>query len=67
MDRRAPNELCDYVFDLAQQFSRFYQSCHILSETDEAKRGSWLSLCGLTLRTLEQALDILGIEVPERM
>lgn len=66
-DRRAPNALCDYVYELAQTFSRFYTEHHILSETDEALRASRLTLCRLTLRVLERVLDLLGIDVPERM
>ena len=65
--RRAPNELCDFAFRLAQEFSRFYAACHILSETDEALRGSRLTLSRLVLREFELLLSLLGIEIPERM
>ncbi|HEX3431986.1 MAG TPA: arginine--tRNA ligase [Rhizomicrobium sp.] len=65
--RRAPNVLCDYVFSLAQEFSRFYTAHHILSETDENLRAARLGLCELTLRVLVKILDLLGIEVPRRM
>lgn len=66
-DRRAPNELCDFAYTLAQGFSSFYQNCHILSETDEPLRASRLGLAAATLRQLELTLSLLGIEVPERM
>jgi len=66
-DKRAPNELADYAHTLAQEFSRFYNACHILSESDAGLRGSRLGLAALTLRTLERVLDVLGLEVPERM
>ncbi len=65
--RRAPNILCEYAFELAQGFSRFYAAYHILSESDDALRASRLGLCGLTLAVLIKVLDLLGIEVPERM
>jgi len=64
---RAPNILCDYVFTLAQHYSRFYAEHHILSEPDAAIRGARLGLCQLTLAVLAKVLDILGIEVPQRM
>ncbi len=67
LDRRAPNLLCDYAFGLAQGFSRFYAAHHILSEKDEAVRGSRLGLAALTLRALETVLGLLGIDVPDRM
>ncbi|HEY7979751.1 MAG TPA: arginine--tRNA ligase [Rhizomicrobium sp.] len=66
-EKRAPNILCDYAFNLAQAFSRFYSTHHILSEQDAALRASWLGLCGLTLATMTKVLDLLGIEIPPRM
>jgi arginyl-tRNA synthetase len=65
--RRAPNLICDYVFNLAQEFSRFYSEHHILSETDANLRAARLGLCALTLETLRKGLDLLGIEIPPRM
>ncbi|NBB81955.1 MAG: arginine--tRNA ligase [Alphaproteobacteria bacterium] len=66
-DKRAPNELTEFAFALAQEFSRFYANCHILSETDAAIRDSRLALAQLTLNQLVQVLDLLGITVPDRM
>jgi arginyl-tRNA synthetase len=66
-DKRAPNELCDFAYALAREFSRFYDTCHVLSEPDAARRASWLGLTALTLRQLEQVLGLLGIEIPDRM
>jgi len=65
--KRAPNILCEYVFDVAQKFSRFYSEHHILSETDAELRAARLGLCALTLRVLEKVLTLLGIEIPARM
>jgi arginyl-tRNA synthetase len=62
-----PHVLCDYAYRLAQEFSSFYGNCHILSETDAALRDSRLALCDLTARQLTLVLELLGIEVPERM
>ena len=66
-DNRAPNVLCEYVFELAQKFSRFYAEHHILSETDADLRAARLGLCDVTLAALTKVLGILGIEIPERM
>ena len=66
-EKRAPNILCDYAFELAQRFSRFYGAHHILSETDTALRGQRLGLCARTLGVLTAILGLLGIEVPQRM
>jgi arginyl-tRNA synthetase len=65
--KRAPNALCDYVFALAQEFSRFYSEHHILSEKDEGLRAARLGLCELTLNAIAKVLDLLGLEIPVRM
>lgn len=62
-----PHVICDYAYKLAQAFSSFYASCHILSEKDESLRASRLALCDLTVRQLEMCLGLLGINIPERM
>jgi arginyl-tRNA synthetase len=66
-NNRAPNILCEYVFSLAQLFSRFYAEHHIMSEPDAALRAARLGLCSLTLAVLTKVLDLLGIEIPQRM
>jgi arginyl-tRNA synthetase len=66
-DKRAPNMLCEYAFELAQNFSRFYGAHHVLSELDAGLRAARLGLCALVLAVLTQILGLLGIEIPERM
>jgi arginyl-tRNA synthetase len=66
-DKRAPNMLSEYAFELAQNFSRFYGAHHVLSEADSGLRASRLGLCALVLGVLTGVLGLLGIEVPERM
>jgi arginyl-tRNA synthetase len=65
--KRAPNFLCDYLFELAQRFSRFYTEHHILSEPDPELRAARLALAALTETMIVRLLDLLGIAVPARM
>jgi arginyl-tRNA synthetase len=65
-ERYAPNALAEHAYRLSQSFSKFYAACPILT-AEPAVRGSRLTLAKASLRQLEQALDILGIAVPERM
>ncbi len=67
MDLRAPNHIAEYANAVAGQFNRFYDACHILSEPDPVRQLSLLGLAAWTLETLEQLLQLLGIEIPERM
>lgn len=64
---RAPNVLCEHAYVLAQAFSSFYSACPILPEKDPSIRSSRLALAQLTLRQLELVLELIGLDVPERM
>ncbi len=61
-----PNYLCNYLYDLAGRFSRFYESCPVI-KAGQAERESRLVLCELTGRVLQRGLDALGIQVTEVM
>ncbi len=65
--RRMPHLLCDHAYALAQAFSKFYANCRIKDEADEAVRNSRLVLAETTGKQLRLVLDMLAIEVPERM
>lgn len=62
----SPHKLCTYLFDLAQDFSTFYEHCPVM-KADEPVRTSRLALCDVTGRTIEHGLGLLGISAPEAM
>ena len=62
-----PAFVTKYAFQLAQAFNNFYHKHHILSEEDAQKRAFFLALCALVEGQLVKALDLLGIEAPEKM
>ncbi len=61
-----PNILANYLFELAKNYHSFFQACPVLKAAENL-RSSRLALCELTSRVLKQGLDLLGIEVTERM
>lgn len=61
-----PNALTDYLYDLAQTYSTFYQNVPFLKAA-EGLRESRVRLCGLVARVLQQGLELLGIEALERI
>ncbi|HYM17540.1 MAG TPA: arginine--tRNA ligase [Micropepsaceae bacterium] len=65
--KRAPHIVCDYLFGLAQSFSRFYTEHHILSEQNASLRDARLGLAQLVRTQILRVLGLLGITVPERM
>ena len=61
-----PNFLCNYLYDLAGHFARFYEACPVL-KAEGSERSTRLTLCDVTARVLRQGLNVLGIEVLEQM
>jgi len=66
-DELKPNILADYLFDLANAYSTFYQECPVLKAESPERRDSRLALIDLTARTLRAGLELLGIGVVEEM
>lgn len=66
-DKGTPHTLCTYLYDLAGQFSSFYENCPILTAEQKSTQHSRLRLAALTGRTLKQGLELLGLNTLERM
>lgn len=66
-DKRVPHVIAEHAYRLAQSFSKFYAACPVLIAPDEATKGSRLALSKAALDQLETALNLLGIDTPERM
>ena len=63
-----PHILCNYVYELASAFMSFYEHCPILKDgVDEQSQQSRLQLSKQTSETIAKGLDLLGIEVMEKM
>jgi arginyl-tRNA synthetase len=62
-----PHQLCTYLYELASLYMAFYEACPVLKAGDDALVASRLRLCDGVARTLATGLDLLGIEVMERM
>ncbi|WP_124066766.1 arginine--tRNA ligase [Clostridium sp. E02] len=63
----APHKLCQYIYELANGFNRFYHDTKIISEEDKRQQASWVGLIRLTKEVLETCIGVLGLEAPERM
>ena len=60
----APSKLCTYLYEVAQEFSRFYENVQVVGSEYEVERGA---IVLAYLKVLKHGLNILGIEVPEKM
>ena len=66
-EETAPHKVCAYIYELANDFNRFYHETKILSEEDEEKKAGFIALLVLTRDILETCIDLLGFSAPERM
>jgi arginyl-tRNA synthetase len=62
-----PNQLTQYLFELAGKLTTFYERCPVLKAEDAAARHSRLRLVDLTGRVIRHGLDLLGIGVREQL
>lgn len=65
-ENHRPNIMADYLYDLAQIYSSFYQNVPFL-KAEEGVRESRVRLCNATATVLRSGLDLLGIETRERI
>jgi arginyl-tRNA synthetase len=65
--QRAPVVVANYVYELAKQFSDFYQTCHVLQEPDPDVRHFRLGLVACVKQVLGNGLTLLGLSLPESM
>ncbi len=64
---QAPHKICQFVYELSDAFNKFYHETKILTGEDAAARESYIKLCRLVGSVLETAVDLLGLEAPDRM
>ena len=66
-NEKTTSYICEYLFELCSLFNKFYGETNILNESDEEKKTSYISLLKLLYNTCKELLDILAIEIPEKM
>ena len=62
-----PAAIANFAYDLAKSYNKFYQSESILKTENEDLKLFRLKLSHHTASTLKKAMNLLGIEMPERM
>ncbi len=67
VERTSPHRLCTYLYELASDFTAFYEHCPVLKAPDASTRASRLALSDVTARVLAHGLQLLGIEAPEQL
>ena len=63
----SPHKLCKHLHSIASSFASFYENCGILNQDNVIISQRRLALCEVTSRELKLGLEMMGIDVPERM
>lgn len=66
-DNYSPDVIAQYVYDLAKEYNRFYQEVSIFKEEDSKALEFRIAFSSIVSETIEKAMSLLGIKVPERM
>jgi arginyl-tRNA synthetase len=61
-----PSDISEYLFQLSQEFNRFYESCRVVSD-ETGVDVTRLRLCEVTAATLRAGLSLLGVRVLDRV
>ena len=63
----APHRICQYIYEVSNEFNGFYHNTKILAEENEEQKKGYIALITLTKNILETCTDLLGIKCPDRM
>ena len=63
----APHRVCQYLYELADNFNGFYHANKIVSEPDEEKRNEWITMLQIVLKIFGDGTGMLAMETPDRM
>lgn len=66
-DEYSPSVIAQYVYDLAKEYNRFYTEVSIFNERDPQALAFRVVFSATVAQTIKNAMDLLGIQVPERM
>lgn len=66
-DAKSPALIANYCYDLAKEFNQYYHDVTILKEENEEIRSQRLAIASTVAKVLVKGMDILGIQLPERM
>jgi arginyl-tRNA synthetase len=63
----APSVIAQYAYEVAKGYSKFFAECSIFNAETEAAKSFRVALSAMTAQVIQKAMDLLGIDVPEKM
>lgn len=61
------NEICEYIYRLTSSYNKFYSDNHVLTLEDNELKESWLTLTSVVCNLNKMILDVLAIDIPDKM
>merc|ERR1711862_561400 len=62
-----PNKICNYLFETSQKFNQFYENCAVNKAETKELKNSRLATCTVTAATIRLLLNILRVDVVDKM
>lgn len=59
--------ICEYLYELCSMFNKFYSETNIINETNNERKETYITLLHLILNICTTLLDVLAIEIPDKM
>ncbi len=66
-ESKSLNDIAEYIYKLTSSYNKFYSENKIILEENKDLRESWLVLSNVVYNTNMMLLNIMGIDVPEKM
>ena len=66
-NEQAPHKICQFIYELSDAFNKFYHENKIVTNEDEKVRASYIALSRFVGNVLEQGINLLGLEAPDKM
>lgn len=67
IEERLPSIIAEYVYDIADLTSAFYQKNNISNLQDKTKRNDWLIILNFAYNVMKECLNMLSIKIPSKM
>ena len=66
-NEQAPHKICQFIYELSDAFNKFYHENKIVTNEDEKVRASYITLSRFVGNVLEQGINLLGLDAPDKM
>ena len=67
METKSLNEIAEYLYKLTSIYNKFYAENKIITEEDKELQSSWIVLTKIVYKINQMLLDVLAMDIPDKM